>query len=90
MEWFPGRPKLGFIPLHIANPECAWGNKSCNKCNEFCAGHYLKPDQTLTSDLPSMYLTPSCVKRFSPVSEWKGTCRKYARQYCQEVYASRE
>ena len=30
------------------------------------------------------------VKRFSPVSEWKGTCRKYVRQYRQEVYASKE
>ena len=59
VEWYPGGPKLGFIPMPIPDPECAWGNDSCSKCNGFCAGHYLKPDQTLTSDLPSMSLPPS-------------------------------
>jgi len=89
VEWFPGGPKLGFILMPIPDPECAWGNESCSKCNGFCAGHYLKPDQTLTSDLPPSYVSATILfgKRFSSVFKWKGTFRKYAERYCQEVYA---
>lgn len=85
IQWFSGGPKLGHILLPIPDPECTWGNKSCKG---FCAGHYLKPDQTVTSDLPSMSQPPSSLlKRFSSVSTWKGTITKYAGEYYQEVYA---
>lgn len=49
LEWYPGGPKLGYIP---SNPQYEWRNKSCNNCKEFYAGHFLPSNEVLTSNLP--------------------------------------
>ena len=60
-KWYPEGPKLDFIPLPIADSKYPWGNKSCTKCKEFCAGHYLSSSEVLTSTLTPMSQPPSCM-----------------------------
>ena len=56
MEWFPGGPKVDFIPLPIPDPTQPWGNESWgNKCSGFCLGHFLKPEEVLKSGPPFQY-----------------------------------
>ena len=60
-KWYPEGPKLGYIPLPIPDPKYIWGNKSCTKCKELYAGHFLSSTEVLTYTLPSMSQPPSCM-----------------------------
>ena len=68
-KWYPEGPKLGYIPLPIPDPKYIWGNKSCTKCKELCAGHFLSSTEVLTSTLPSMSQPPSCMLKESKPSQ---------------------
>ena len=59
MTWFPAGPKLHYIPFPIPDPLRPWGNPGCDTCKGFCAGHYLKPEEALASDIPAMKKPPS-------------------------------
>ena len=61
MEWFPGGPQVDYIPLPILDPAHSWGSDSCDKCSDFCAGHFLKPEEALKSDATPMAQPPSTI-----------------------------
>lgn len=61
MEWFPGGPLVNQIPLPVPDPNYPWGNKACDKCDGFCSGHFLNPEDALKSDLASMVQPPSTI-----------------------------
>lgn len=50
-HWFLNGPALTQIPLPVADPQRPWGGTSCTECKGHCCGHYLKPEQSLTSSI---------------------------------------
>ena len=48
-HWFPNGPPLSQVPLPVVDPARPWGGMSCTECKGRCAGHYLKPEQSLFS-----------------------------------------
>ena len=61
MEWFPGGPRVDFIPLPVPDPAYPWGSDSCDKCSGSCAGHFLKPEEAMRSNATPMAQPPSTV-----------------------------
>ena len=57
MVWYPLR--VDSLPLPIPDPMQPWGNALRKKCTGFCAGHFLKPEEALRSDLAPMTQPPS-------------------------------
>ena len=45
--WFSNGPPLLQLPLPVVDPARPWGGSSCTECKGHCAGHYLKPEQSL-------------------------------------------
>ena len=45
-KWFPGGPSVTAIPIPIGDPTRPW-NGTSSDCKQFCAGHYLKPQEAL-------------------------------------------
>ena len=61
MEWFPGGPHIDQIPMPVLDPSHPWGNTACDKCGGFCSGHFLSPEDALTSNLAPMVQPPSTI-----------------------------
>ena len=60
--WYPNDPSLDFFPGPTPDPKRPFGNPNCEDCNGFCAGHYLKPDQLMSSvNIPVEPIPPSQV-----------------------------
>ena len=59
-HWFPNGPPLLQIPLPVVDPARPWGGSSCTECKGHCSGHYLKPEESLTSGNEPCE-SPSCV-----------------------------
>ena len=59
MVWYPGGLRVDSLPLPIPDPMQPWGNALRKKCTGFCAGHFLKPEEALRSDLAPMTQPPS-------------------------------
>ena len=59
--WFEGGPQLNVIPLPIPDPNRMWGNNACSTCSDFCAGHFLTPEESLKSNLTPMVQPPSSI-----------------------------
>ena len=49
VTWFAGGPPVNKIPLPVPDPSRPWGDQNCPTCKVFCAGHYLKPVESLQS-----------------------------------------
>ena len=60
--WFPGGPDISYIPLPIPDPSRTWGNKECQECSNFCAGHYLSPEAAIVADKELMVLPSTIIK----------------------------
>jgi hypothetical protein len=45
-KWFPGGPSVTTLPMPIGDPNRPW-NGTCSDCKQFCAGHYLKPQEAV-------------------------------------------
>lgn len=52
--WFPQGPPLTYLPLPVPDPERPWGNNSCQQCSGFCNGHFLVPQDALSSNAVQM------------------------------------
>ena len=61
--WYPDGPPVcaDSLPLPIPDPQRPWGSPDCSSCQEFCHGHFLKPEQALFSTLENMKTPPSAV-----------------------------
>ena len=64
MEWFPGGPRIDQIPMPVPDPSHPWGNTACDKCGGFCSGHFLSPEDALTSNLAPMVQPPSTILKY--------------------------
>ena len=53
-KWYEGGPSVSTFPLPIPDPQRYWGNSNCTECSGLCAGHFLKPEETLASLLNPM------------------------------------
>ena len=72
------------LPLPIHDPERPWGQSNCDTCKGSCYGHYLKPDETLNSNLmpvvpPSTYIK----ERFDKLVEYPPSAAE-----CEDVARS--
>ena len=45
-KWFPGGPSVTTLPMPIGDLVRPW-HGTCSDCKQFCAGHYLKPQEAL-------------------------------------------
>ena len=61
MEWFHGGPTVNQIPMPVPDPNHPWSNSSCDKCDGFCCGHFLNPEDALKSDVAPMVQPPSAI-----------------------------
>ena len=43
--WYSGGPPVTFFPWSIKDPLRPYGQKDCETCSRFCAGHYLKVEE---------------------------------------------
>ena len=60
-KWFPGGPPPATtIPMPIGDPTRPW-NGNCSDCKQFCAGHYLKPQEALQAGGTMVFNPPSAV-----------------------------
>lgn len=50
VKWFASGPPVNKIPLPVPDSSRPWGDQNCPTCKVFCAGHYLKPVESLQSD----------------------------------------
>ena len=61
MEWFPGGPTITQIPMPVPDPNHPWGKNSREKCDGFCSGHFLNPEDALRSGIAPMVQPPLAI-----------------------------
>ena len=54
LNWFPGGPSIDWIPIPIPDLKRPWGCSKCDSCTGFCSGHFLSPEEAVTSSDPPM------------------------------------
>ena len=62
LNWFPGGPKITYMPLPIPDPDQPWGSTTCTKCTGRCCGHFLMPEMAEKATTPAMKPPSTIIK----------------------------
>lgn len=64
IQWFDNGPPVTSVPLPTPDPSRPWGGSGCSKCNGFCAGHYMMPQETISACCDPVEPPSSTMKQF--------------------------